>query len=207
MGSDPCTCLSAINAIGYEGPVFLQKFPAPSPTVSPTAHAVPNLTGALGPVGTYSGAFSSPAPPAAIIHGTVEATQRSRDLKLPHFRELDYRQDHREDGHRGPSTYSTERARLLAEHRAALASQPLPPLTAQSVLPVVNPSEQSLRMPTRLPPMSSLPPYRRSSYTEADHAQMLWSRSLASDVGQKNQLGDLLSPTEEQPAAKRVRRY
>jgi len=207
MGSDPYFCLSAINAIGYEGPVFLQKFPTPSPSASSTTHAMPNLTGALGPVGTYSGTFQSPALPAAMIHGPAETTQRSRDLKLPHLRELDYRQDQREDGQRGSSSYGNERARLLAEHRAALASQPLPPLTAQSVLPIVNPSEQSLRLPTRLPPMSALPPYRRSSYTEADRAQMLWSRSLASDVGQRNQLGDLLSPTEDQPAAKRARRY
>ena len=136
---------------------------------------------------------------------------KPRDLKLPNIRELEYRPDpvHEQAAPLAvASSRKSERARLMAEHRAALAAQPIPILNPQSVLPLIQqPSRDPLTMPLRLPPMSALPPYRRSSYTEADRAQMLWSRSLASDIGSKKDGDGFSSPTEERPMVKRPRHY
>lgn len=144
----------------------------------------------------------SPEPPVAL-------KSRPRDLKLPNIRELEYRPEPLQEEISPLSMGSSrdgERARLMAEHRATLAAQPIPILNRQSVLPLIQqPSRDPLDLPLRLPPMSAMPPYRRLSYTEADRAQMLWSRSLASDVGSK--ADGFGSPTEERPASKRPRHY
>lgn len=193
------------NMRGYEGPVFLQKS---SPSPPPAQSTVQNGSNSTSPLIPEVPAFDGPAASKRLQDSRKSFPSESYTLppgvgtrRASTIQDLVDPLDEpvRTSTAVPPPISITDRARQLAAHRANLAAQP--------ILPLVTPaSPPPPRRPLHLPPIEAPPmTYRNGTYAqEAERAQNLWSRSLASDIGSKR---DGIVAQDEWPKTKRRREY